>query len=899
MPITQLVTLGRCFVLMAILAVGAKAAAEDWMQLRHDARHSGDAAERNVSVPLGLAATAALDDAVFTAPVVAGGRVYVVDGSGTAWCLDAATLCTVWKLRTAGGPANVNNVSSPALAGRFLHFGTMAGGYYVVDAASGAVVRRLACGEPIFSTPVVAGDRVYFATLGSQVYALQPDGQVVWTWDYVRERLQFTGDRWSGAEWCQHVGGRANWKYQFTCPTDLAVVGRTLIVPAGGEILWLDDAGPRAELRLAGVVPNFKGSERPAPFGLTLDAEGAAYVQWHRRDNTGRVEILRNVDGKLKADFVPGTLVRNDLPGSMGVSAVSLRGTDVYRCRPEEGFGLCRHMPGREEPERLGGYPAVSTPILLADKAVFGALDGRLYIVPLAGGPAWSFATAFGKPICAPVAVADGRVYFGCEDGYLYALSPDGKAALPSRDLQVDRIRAPLTGSLADARYDWYSNYGNAANTNSNDQGLKLPMKLAWIRRFEGTFKHAPVCGGGRMYTHTAEGQNLAVEQETGRLLWRRFFPGVHISYTGPTYHQERLLLAQAGLERSRVRCLDAASGRLLWEAPFTGSPSWSRQQAPLVHENLVFYAFSTGKYAPLGHGIYVFGGKRGAATREGEETVSWLFSHDNPNYPANQKPLLKAWDLATGREVWSREFSQYGAGGDHLGICLLDGTLFYSCFFGYAPKGPGPKGITTAIDPRSGRSLWLTDKYSVTAGCTISGEKGRIYLGGYNSRESKTGPRYVWCLNARDGSLVWQSEPVTKAINVVTVGRRVLLVHAYGGDDFVLDKATGKVLSRFNFAYACTRFTFSEPYAIGSNMDLIDTTAGNRVVSSGPPIDLRECVGGAVSNGRLFYITQANGLAACQRYGAEAQAFHAVWEKLRRPDAELPQQELPRSTRR
>jgi outer membrane protein assembly factor BamB len=869
-----------CPLTLAAALVQCAGAADDWTQLRHDARHSGDAPQRNVQLPLGLAATAAMDDAVLTAPVVAGGRVYVVDASGTAWCLDADTLAMIWKHRTSGGPANTNNVSSPAVVGNYLHFGTMAGAYYVLDARSGKLVRRIACGEPIFCSPVVANQRVYFATLGSQVYALEPDGRVVWTWDYVRTRLNYQGDRWSGEQWCKHAGGRANWKYQFTCPIDLAVFGRTLVVPAGGEVLWLDDAGPRAELRVAGVVPNFKGNERPAPFGLTLDQEGAVYLQWHRRDNTGRVEILRLADGKLKAEAVPGTLVRNDLPGSMGVSAVSVRGQAVYRCRPEEGFGLCRHVPGQEEPDRLGGYPSVSTPILLADKAVFGALDGRLYVVPLGGGKAWSFATAFGRAITAPVAVANGRIYFGCEDGYLYALSPDGKSPLPTKDLQLDRIRSPLSGKFAAAQYNWYSNYGNAANTNSNCQGLKPPIKLAWIRRFEGTFKHAPVCGGGRMYTHTAEGQILAVEQETGRLLWRRFFPGVHISYTGPVYHQERLLVAQAGLERSRVRCLDAATGRLLWEAPFTGSPSWSRQQAPIVHKNLVFYAFSTGKYAPLGHGIYVFGGKKGGEAREGEETVSWLFSHDNPNYPANQRPLLKAWDLQTGREVWSKDFSQYGAGGDHLGICLLDGTLYYSCFFGYAPKGTGPKGITVALEPETGRRVWFTDKYSVTAGCTISGEQGRIYLGGYNSRESKTGPRYVWCLNARDGSLVWRSEPVTKAINVVTVGQKVLLVHAYGGDDFVLDKATGKILSKYNFAYACTRFTFSEPFAIGSNMDLIDVTDDNRVVSSGPPIDLRECVGGDVSNGRLYYITQANGLAACQRYGEEAAGFRPVWEE-------------------
>ena len=37
----------------------------------------------------------------------------------------------------------------------------MAGRYEVLDAASGRLVREIDCGEPIFSTPVVSGRRVY------------------------------------------------------------------------------------------------------------------------------------------------------------------------------------------------------------------------------------------------------------------------------------------------------------------------------------------------------------------------------------------------------------------------------------------------------------------------------------------------------------------------------------------------------------------------------------------------------------------------------------------------------------------------------------------------------------------------------------------------------------------
>ena len=49
------------------------------------------------------------------------------------------------------------------------------------------------------------------------------------------------------------------------------------------------------------------------------------------------------------------------------------------------------------------------------------------------------------------------------------------------------------------------------------------------------------------------------------------------------------------------MRCLDAATGKLLWEAPFSGSPSWSRQFPPVVHGNLAIYASGSGTYAYQG----------------------------------------------------------------------------------------------------------------------------------------------------------------------------------------------------------------------------------------------------------------------------------------------------------
>ena len=837
---------------LSLSSVLAAPAAENWTQLKYDCRHSGNVPERSVSLPLGLVAAAPMTDAIFTAPVVAEGRVFVVDGSGVACCLDATTLRVVWKFSTRGGKANCNNVSSPAIAGRYLHVGTMAGKYYVLDAATGGVVKIIDCGEPIFSAPAVGQDRVYFATLGSRVYSLRPDGAVVWVWDFVKERLGFTGDRWSGADW-HNQKGQVTWSEQFCCTRDIALDGRTIVLPAGGSIVWLEDAGEKPVYRGA-----FLGQrESPATLGLSIGPSGTVYRQWTQRDNTGRVEVLQFADGKVKSGFVRGTETSYNGPGLMSFSSVSIRGGDVYRCRPEQGFGLCRHSGGQTKP--LGGYPSISSPILLRDAAVVGGLDGGLYVAPLSGGPGWSFKTPFGKAISAPVAVCDGRIYFGCEDGYFYALGPGGNAPLPAKDLGLEQIRSPLAvgpappaedgrkgaaagtaGPTRSARpNDWFTSFGNWANTNATQQPIKLPLRLHWIRRFEGSVKHFSVCGGGRMYTHTAEGQVFAVEQETGRLLWRRYFPGVHVSYTSPLYYQGRLLVPQAGLNECWLRCLDPATGKLLWQAPFSGSPSWNRQLPPIVWKNLAIYQFSSGRYTPQ----------------------SWLFEHQSTfGFPPDQKPLVRAWDLRTGKEVWTRDFSQYGAGGDDAGMCLMDDTLYYSCYFGNKPV----PGVTAAMNPATGEVKWVTAKHSVHAGCTVSGKDGRLYLGGYNPVEGDK--NVVWCLDARDGSLVWKSDPVLGAIHVVTVADKFLFTHAQYRNAYLLDRETGKILSTLAKGYRCTRFTYCEPYLIGSNFDLFDLSGPPTLVSSGPQLDVLMCVGAIMSNGRLFLTTNGSGLQASMR---------------------------------
>jgi outer membrane protein assembly factor BamB len=236
---------------------------------------------------------------------------------------------------------------------------------------------------------------------------------------------------------------------------------------------------------------------------------------------------------------------------------------------------------------------------------------------------------------------------------------------------------------------------------------------------------------------------------------------------------------------------------------------------------------------------------------------------------------------------LWEKNFSKYGRGGNDCGICLLDGKLYYSTFFGYAASKRKHRGLpvensglTVCMEPDTGKVVWLTNEYYVTSKCTLSARDGRVYLGGYNRAKEGTDDRFVWCLDAKDGSLVWQSDAVTSALNVVTVGKQFIFSNALRGKGNLFDRQTGKVVSSIGHNYACCRFTLSEPFVLGANMDMIDLSDNGKLVSTGPAVDSRECLGAVVSNGRIFYMSQASGFVVSQTYGPVSQTLPAVWER-------------------
>ena len=148
------------FPIITGICLFSSALAADWTQLQGDASRSGNAPGEILKTPLGLVAAVPLTDGVQAAPVVADGVVYVIDGSGVVFAIDTQTFKVKWRFATKGGAGNCNNVAAPAVVGKYLHLGTTAGFYYVLNRASGDMVKTIDCAEPIFSAPAVGKSRV-------------------------------------------------------------------------------------------------------------------------------------------------------------------------------------------------------------------------------------------------------------------------------------------------------------------------------------------------------------------------------------------------------------------------------------------------------------------------------------------------------------------------------------------------------------------------------------------------------------------------------------------------------------------------------------------------------------------------------------------------------------------
>jgi len=812
----------------------------DWPQFMRSAEHAGDAANEVLQLPLELAVCVQLDDAVTTSPVVVRGRIYVADQMGTAYCIDPTANRIVWKSAPDGEEAMGGNTSSVCVVDGKVYYGTTAGRFHVLGAGSGKVIKRVDVGWPIMGSPAWANDSVYFQSLDAVVHCLDTNGNERWRWDHYQSyqdpKTNKLATGFPGSYHDPHYAGG-----------EVAVSGKRLVVNMGWDLYCLEDTGDRPRLVWCNRAP--LGKDPGIPMGPAISGDWV-YLGHPGTDQFGGFMRVRLDTGKFdpKKDFrhsgYPGSVwavfatpaVRADtafVPTHyMGVHAWDAEARRVdWAARTDNTL----------DQRRFTG--CIASPVLSRDYCVFGTVLGELYVVALESTGAWpeykpepfSFKTPFDRPIASTPGIADGVVYFGCDDGYLYGLASSSRTGtasgvtLPEQMANLSQVRSqlkPATGK----RYAAPVASMDQGNTGSvDDPRLKPPLHVRWaMRPFDLRVQMS--ADEDSLYFISEAGTLGAIEQATGRIRWRQRLTGPMDGWKQLLLDRGRLFVTRNGRTSRRrkpeeggptLSAFEAATGRLLWQHSW-GTLQGTCRTAPVVVRDMV------------------------AGITTDAESV---------------RPVAKAFDAATGKPLW-----QIALPGDEKslagGACVLDGVMFFSCGQTW---GHGPGG-TVAVEPKSGKTLWTTSDYHVHGYGRPAARDGLVYLGGQSGAP-------MYCIAAKDGSLKWKADRVSYS-HSPALGDHFFVTRGYGGHGILRDLSNGKPIVRNNreMLGGCPDHSCAPVLLTTARISYAVSTSGlyARDLDSGEILwqsrgfAPRACTTPIAASGRLFFSPNVNNALYC-----------------------------------
>lgn len=813
--------------LVACSAIGEVTFA-DWPQFMRGPERTGDAASESISLPLGLASCIKLEDAVTTSPAVVEGHVYVVDQMGTAYCLDAAANRIVWRAAPDGDRACGSNTSSPCVVNGRVYYGTTAGRFHILGAASGNLHQTIEVGWPVTGSPTAANDSIYFQDLGAVVHCLDLDGKERWRWDHYKEykdpKTNKLASGFPGSWHDPHYGGG-----------EVAVAGKRVVVNLGWDLFCLTDNDSSARLSWCQRAP--MGKDAGIPMGPAISGD-YVYCGYPSTDQWGNVIRMKLADGSFdeKRDFRDQNWAVHATP--------AVRGETVFWPRHYQGVAAfdfaarSRLWAARADNtyDQRQFTPCIASPALSKEHCIFGTLAGELIVAAQNSSGSWPnfkpapfrFATPFGKPIASAPAIAGGVIYFGCDDGYLYGLSAEGKLPLPT---EAPTLHAPRSRveSATGKRYGAPVASMDQGNTSYvDDSHLRPPLRLRWACR-PHDLRVQVNADDDSLYFISEAGTLAALEQATGRIRWRRRLNGPVDGWKQMLLAEGRLFINRDGPSATRkvedggstFLAVSARTGETLWQQPW-GSVQDTCRSSPVIAGNVV-----------------------AGFTAEGTPP----------------KPVARAFDVATGRPLWRHELPsdlKNVAGG----ACLAEGTMFFSCGLTWG-KGAGS---TIAVEPASGKVLWTSTDYHVHGYGRPAARGGLLYLGGQAGAP-------MYCVSAKDGSLKWKANNVSYS-HQPALGEDYFVVRGYGGYGFVGDLATGKQLVRNNREveggcpdHACSPVLLTSgrlSYAVSSSGLYVRDMDSGKILWQSLGFAPRACTSPTAANGRLFYSPNVNNMLYC-----------------------------------
>lgn len=330
-------------------------------------------------------------------PIVAGGRVFVMDAESRISAIDANTGERLWRANaTPKGEDDGALGGGLALDGGVLFVSTGYGDVYALEAETGRVYWERRVGVPMRAPPTAADGRVFVVTYDNQMFALAADdGRVLWNHVGIPEDAGL-------------IGGAAP-----------AVDGDIVVVPyTSGELFAL-----RVENGRVVWSDQLVKAARFTPLAALSDIRGKPVV------DRGRVIAISHSGRMAAIDLRTGERIWDrDITG---VETPWVSGDFIYVVTTQAELLCLSRRDGRirwvaqlqrfEDEEDREDPIQWSGPVLVSDRLVLVSSHGRAVSVSPYSGEVLGEMNLPAASFIAPV-VADGTLYILSDDAELIAL---------------------------------------------------------------------------------------------------------------------------------------------------------------------------------------------------------------------------------------------------------------------------------------------------------------------------------------------------------------------------------------------------------------------------------------------------------------------------------------------
>ncbi len=389
---------------------------QGWPQFQKDEINSGKTTEAAPVTSPGVAWSVfthyASTHGIDVTPIVANGKVFVIDVDEYAWAFDAENGDMLWSTPLVTGPRF--SLATPAYGEGKVFFATDTGYIYALNESNGSILwsGRLTEGtgqdEELSTQIVYAGGKVYIGSWEGKYYCLDAAGDgtdpnIVWIYDVGGKSYSW----WSGA----------------------AVIGDFLLFGDTASVITSVDKNSGIlvnELNLSTQYGISAGWVRSAI--TTNEANSRIYLSSKNGylfaigfdASTGE---FKPSDGWFASidDYSASTPVVYD--GKVYVCSGSFcKAGGLYCFDESNGSQLWSHL--------FDGYGSEASPALSIQNGepyiyiTTDAADGAAYCFNRSGNMMWEYVPDHPEYILQGMAIAGGKVYFGNDAGYLYALGP-------------------------------------------------------------------------------------------------------------------------------------------------------------------------------------------------------------------------------------------------------------------------------------------------------------------------------------------------------------------------------------------------------------------------------------------------------------------------------------------